>query len=157
MACQSLAAQETAQDLPLIRDHGDKRPLNIGQASERTGLPVKTIRYYEDIGLVAPTRRDNGYRQFDDRDLHKLGFLQKARHLGFSIEDCEALLALYEDKNRSSANVKRLAIAHIEEIDRKLAELQSLRDTLGHLVEACHGDDRPDCPILNDLAQETMA
>ncbi len=131
--------------------------MNIGRASDLTGLPIKTIRYYEEIGLVAPVRRANGYRHFGDRELRKLSFLQRARGLGFSIDECQALLALYDDKQRSSADVKRLAMARIAEIDRKLAELQSLRDSLGHLVEACHGDHRPDCPILDGLAGETPA
>jgi Cu(I)-responsive transcriptional regulator len=128
--------------------------MNIGQASKHTGLPIKTIRYYEDIGLVVPTRQENGYRDFGERDVHNLRFLHRARGLGFSIDECQSLLALYEDKKRSSADVKRLAIAKLDEIDRKLAELQSLRNTLGHLIDACHGDHRPDCPILNDLARE---
>ena len=131
--------------------------MNIGRASDLTGLPIKTIRYYEDIGLVAPARRPNGYRDFGDRELRTLSFLQRARRLGFSIEECQALLALYDDKHRSSADVKRLALARIAEIDRKLAELHSLRDSLGHLVEACHGDHRPDCPILDGLSGEPYA
>ncbi len=126
--------------------------MNIGQAAEQSGLPVKTIRYYEEIGLVAPARGDNGYRRYNGPDLHKLTFLQRARGLGFSIEDCRALLSLYEDKGRASANVKKLALDRIADIDRKLDELQSLRGTLGQLAESCHGDDRPDCPILDDLA-----
>lgn len=126
--------------------------MNIGQAAEQSGLPIKTIRYYEEIGLVAPARRDNGYRQYTEPDLHKLAFLQRSRGLGFSIEDCRALLSLYEDENRASADVKRLAQDHIAEIDRKLAELHGLRKTLGQLVDSCHGDDHADCPILDDLA-----
>ena len=130
--------------------------MNIGQAAEQSGLPVKTIRYYEDIGLVAPRRGHNGYRRFTDPDLHKLAFLHRARGLGFSIEDCRALLSLYEDKGRASASVKKLALDHIADIDRKLEELHSLRDTLGRLADSCHGDDRPDCPILDDLARGTV-
>lgn len=131
--------------------------MNIGQAAVLTGLPVKTIRYYEGIGLIAPLRQQNGYREFGERDLHKLRFIQRARSLGFSIGACATLLALYEDKHRSSADVKRLAMAQIEEVDRKIAELRSLRDTLGRLVDACHGDELPDCPILDDLAGEAHA
>jgi len=126
--------------------------MNIGTAAERTGLPAKTIRYYEEIGLVSPARRDNGYRDYGDSDLHKLSFLQRARSLGFSVEDCRQLLSLYEDDSRSSADVKALAEARIEAIDRKLAELNSLKATLAHLVHACHGDERPECPILDSLA-----
>ena len=126
--------------------------MNIGNAAERSGLPAKTIRYYEEIGLVRPHRSSNGYRDFGDGDLHKLVFLARARSLGFTIEDCRALLALYEDRQRSSADVKRVAEEHLARIDRKLAELESMRQVLGQLVERCHGDDRPECPIIDDLA-----
>ena len=126
--------------------------MNISEAAEKSGLPVKTIRYYEEIGLVVPDRRDNGYRHYTGPELNKLAFLQRARRLGFSIGDCRALLSLYEDKNRASADVRRVAEAHILEVDQKIAELRALRDTLGKLVESCRGDDRADCPILDDLA-----
>jgi MerR family transcriptional regulator, copper efflux regulator len=127
--------------------------MNISQASEQSGLPAKTIRYYEDIGLVAPaTRRENGYRDYAERDVHTLKFLSRARDLGFSVEDCRALAALYTDRNRRSADVKALALARVADIDRKLAELQAMRRALRHLAECCHGDDRPECPILDDLA-----
>lgn len=126
--------------------------MNIGQAAERAGLPVKTLRYYEEIGLVAPDRQSNGYRDYGEAEVHKLRFLQRARGLGFSIEDCRALLSLYEDRNRASADVKRLALARIDDIDRKLEELKGLRATLDSLARACQGNDRPDCPILEDLA-----
>lgn len=126
--------------------------MNIGDAAVRTGLPPKTIRYYEDIGLVRPPRGMNGYRDFGDADLHKLAFVARARSLGFTIEDCRALLALYEDRRRTSAGVKRVAEEHLARIDRKLAELESMRQVLGRLVERCHGDERPECPIIDDLA-----
>ena len=126
--------------------------MNIGDAAQRTGLAAKTIRYYEDIGLVRPLRRTNGYRDFADPDLHKLAFLARARSLGFSIEDCRALLALYEDRKRSSADVKRVAEEHLSRIDTKLTELESMRRVLGSLVKRCHGDERPECPIIDDLA-----
>ena len=126
--------------------------MNISQASNSTGLPANTIRYYEDIELVQPTRSENGYRALSAQDIQTLAFVGRSRSLGFSIADCRALLALYEDRNRASADVKKLAENHLEQIDRKLRELHSLRDVLGQLVEHCHGDDRPDCPILNDLA-----
>jgi Cu(I)-responsive transcriptional regulator len=125
--------------------------MNIGDVAARCGLPAKTIRYYEDIGLVTPQRAANGYRSFRDSDLHKLTFLGHARSLGFSIEDCRALLALYEDESRASADVKRIARDHLTRIDRKLAELKAMRDTLAHLVRECAGDERPDCPILQGL------
>ena len=126
--------------------------MNIGQAAARAGLPVKTLRYYEEIGLIAPDRQPNGYRDYGEADVHKLRFLQRARGLGFSIEDCRALLSLYEDRNRASADVKRLALARIDDIDRKLEELKGLRATLDSLARACQGNERPDCPILEDLA-----
>ena len=126
--------------------------MNIGQVADASGLPAKTIRYYEDIGLVVADRRDNGYRDYGEAHLHKLRFVQRARSLGFTIEQCRALLSLYDDKHRASAVVKALAKARLDDIDRKIAELEGLRATLAHLVEACHGDHRPDCPILDDLA-----
>lgn len=128
--------------------------MNIGDASSMCGLPAKTIRYYEEIGLVRPPRRHNGYRDYGERELHMLRFLQRARGLGFSMNDCRQLLSLYEDRNRASASVKALAEARLDELDRKLAELNSLRDTLALLVKACRGDHRPDCPILDDLSAD---
>jgi len=126
--------------------------MNIGDVAEQTGLPAKTIRYYEDIGLVTPDRTSNGYRSFAPPHLHKLTFLARARSLGFSIEDCRRLLALWEDRARASADVKAVANKHLAEIDRKMAELADMRATLSDLVQACAGDDRPDCPILKGLA-----
>jgi MerR family copper efflux transcriptional regulator len=126
--------------------------MNIGDVAERSGLPPKTIRYYEDIGLIRPRRGENGYRAFAPGDVHKLAFLGRARSLGFSIEECRALLALYEDEDRASSDVKQVAEAHLGQIDRKIAELQGMRATLARLVHRCHGDARPDCPILDDLA-----
>ena len=125
--------------------------MNISDAADRSGLPAKTIRYYEDIGLVRPDRSDNGYRDFADRDLHKLIFLGRARALGFTIEDCRALLALYEDDARASGDVKRIAEGHLDQIGQKIADLEAMRATLSHLVACCHGDDRPDCPIIENL------
>lgn len=130
--------------------------MNIGDVAERSGLPPKTIRYYEEIGLVRPRRSANGYRAFVETDLHKLAFLGRARALGFSIEECRTLLGLYEDETRASAEVKAVAEHHLAAIDDKIAQLQAMRDTLSHLVAACHGDDRPDCPILSDLAGERV-
>ncbi len=125
--------------------------MNIGEVAQAAGLPVKTIRYYEEIGLVRPARSENGYRVFAEADLHKLKFLGRSRALGFSIEDCRALLALYEDGTRSSSEVRQIAERHLADIECKIADLQSLRDTLAHLVANCAGDSRPDCPILDDL------
>jgi len=126
--------------------------VNIGQASEHSGLAPKTIRYYEDIGLIRPDRGGNGYRDYAEADIHKLRFLQRSRGLGFSVEECRQLLALYEDKSRASSDVKELTQAKLTEIDRKIRELTELRRTLEHLVHACHGNDRPDCPILEELS-----
>jgi MerR family transcriptional regulator, copper efflux regulator len=126
--------------------------MNIGTAAEKSGLPPKTIRYYEDIGLLRPDRGGNGYRDYSMADVHRLRFLQRSRSLGFSVEECRQLLSLYADSGRESAEVKALAESKLAEIDRKLAELTGLRATLGHLIEACHGDHRPDCPILDGLA-----
>ncbi|WFS04779.1 Cu(I)-responsive transcriptional regulator [Rhizobium tumorigenes] len=127
--------------------------MNIGDASERSGLPAKTIRYYEEIGLVSPDRSGNGYRDYREADIHKLRFLQRSRGLGFSVEECRQLLALYGDRDRASADVRQIANAKLSEIDRKIRELSELRRTLETLVHACHGNDRPDCPILEELAE----
>lgn len=126
--------------------------MNIGVIAQRTGLPAKTIRYYEDIGLICPERDPNGYRAFQETDFHKLAFLGRARTLGFTIEDCRTLLALYEDEHRASADVKKVATHHLQKIEKKLVQLQEMRATLDRLVTHCAGDDRPDCPILKDLA-----
>jgi Cu(I)-responsive transcriptional regulator len=131
--------------------------MNIGEVARRAGLPAKTIRYYEDIGLVTPVRSPNGYRAFRESDIHKLAFLGRARALGFTIEDCRTLLALWEDKNRASADVRRVAVGHLDRIEEKIAALQAMRDTLKDLVRTCQGDNRPDCPILRDLAAADVA
>ncbi|GEO81345.1 Cu(I)-responsive transcriptional regulator [Pararhodospirillum oryzae] len=127
--------------------------MNIGAVARRLNLPAKTIRYYEDIGLLRPPRDENGYRHFRETDVHKLAFLARARALGFTIEDCRALLSLYEDAGRESVRVKRIAEDHLARIDEKIEHLRSLRSTLAHLIECCAGDHRPDCPILEDLGQ----
>lgn len=125
--------------------------MNIGEIAARADLPAKTIRYYEEIGLVSPRRDANGYRAFSERDLHVLTFLGRARTLGFSIEDCRTLLRLWEDEDRASADVRRVAKQHLEDIEAKIANLLSMRDTLEELIHACSGDMRPNCPILRDL------
>ncbi|MBA3449137.1 MAG: Cu(I)-responsive transcriptional regulator [Pseudaminobacter sp.] len=126
--------------------------MNIGTASEMSGLPPKTIRYYEEIGLLKADRAGNGYRDYSMSDVHRLRFLQRSRSLGFSVEECRQLLSLYGDKERESADVKAIAETKLVEIDRKIAELASLRDLLSHLVHNCHGDERPECPIIDGLA-----
>ena len=123
--------------------------MNIGQAAAASGVSAKRIRYYEQIGLIEPAgRTDSGYRHFEERDLHSLRFIQRARRLGFPMPKIANLLALWRDQNRSSEDVKRLAIEHIAELEQKIAELQSMVDTLKHLAHRCSGDARPDCPII---------
>ncbi len=126
--------------------------MNIGTAARQSGLPPKTIRYYEDIGLLTADRAANGYRDYSSEDVHRLRFVQRSRSLGFSVEECRQLLSLYTDRDRASADVKAIATEKLGEIDRKIAELTGLREMLGHLVENCHGDARPDCPIIDGLS-----
>ena len=126
--------------------------MNIGEVSSACGLPAKTIRYYEDIGLVRPARGLNGYREFSERDAHMLSFVGRSRSLGFSIDECRTLLSLYEDRERASADVKAVAAEHLVRIEQKLSELGALKTTLEALVSRCQGDERPDCPILDDLS-----
>jgi len=127
--------------------------MNIGQAAQATGLPAKTLRYYEEIGLVEPARDPNGYRKFAELDVHNLTFVARARALGFSIEECRTLLALWQNTDRASGDVRALAEQHLERIEGKIADLAAMRDTLSTLIHRCAGDDRPDCPILTDLAR----
>ena len=126
--------------------------MNIGTAARQSGLPPKTIRYYEEIGLLTADRAANGYRDYSSEDVHRLRFVQRSRSLGFSVEECRQLLSLYTDRDRASADVKAIATEKLGEIDRKIAELTGLREMLGHLVENCHGDARPDCPIIEGFA-----
>ncbi|MGE5145458.1 MAG: Cu(I)-responsive transcriptional regulator [Candidatus Eiseniibacteriota bacterium] len=127
--------------------------MNIGEIAARSGMPPKTIRYYESVGLIdAAERTDSGYRVYDERDLRILRFIHRARDLGFSVKAVGELLALWRDPHRTSAEVKELARAHVGDIDRKIAELQAMRHAVLDLMERCHGDDRPDCPIIDDLA-----
>ena len=126
--------------------------MNIGQAARQSGLSAKMIRYYESIGLLPQAdRSDSGYRHYVAQDLNRLAFIKRSRDLGFSLEEEGKLLALWQDRQRASAEVKALASSHIAELNHKISELTSLRDTLGELVEHCHGDERPDCTILKDL------
>lgn len=127
--------------------------MNIGEAASESGVPAKTIRYYESIGLIPPAvRAENGYRNYSPFDIETLKFIQRARRLGFSVKDVGGLLELWRDKSRTSADVKALALKHISDVEKRIAELQSIRNTLIDLTDRCHGDDRPDCPILEDLA-----
>jgi Cu(I)-responsive transcriptional regulator len=126
--------------------------MKIGDAARLSGVSAKMIRYYESIGLLAPApRRDNTYRDFDERDVHDLRFVRRARSLGFSVEEIGRLLALWRDKSRPSRDVKAIASNHIAALNERIAELQSMVSTLEHLSSHCHGDHRPDCPILADL------
>ena len=126
--------------------------MNISAAAKAAGLPVKTVRYYADIGRVAEAARsDAGYRTYDSATVRKLVFVRRSRAFGFTIEECQELLGLYEDRARSSAEVKRIATKRLSEIETKQRELQSLHDELSHLVKSCRGDDRPDCPIIDYL------
>lgn len=131
--------------------------MNIGAVARASGLPAKTIRYYEEIGLLKPDRAENGYRDYSAEDVHRLRFLQRARSLGFTVEQCRQLLSLYGDASRESADVKAIAEAKLRDVDRKITELMSLRDTLVRLVASCQGDHRPDCPIIEELAAEYPA
>jgi MerR family copper efflux transcriptional regulator len=127
--------------------------MQIGTVSEKSGVPPKTIRYYESIGLIdAAARTATGYRVYGEHDVQTLRFIQRARSLGFSVSEVGNLLALWRDKQRASSQVKALAETHVQRIDAKIVELRGLRETLTHLMERCHGDERPECPILEDLA-----
>ena len=131
--------------------------MNIGQAAKQSSVSAKTIRYYESIGLVAPaSRTENGYRTYSENDVQTLRFIHHARSLGFSVKDVSMLLDLWRNQRRASADVKALAMAHVAAVDHKIAELRRMRDTLLDLTHRCHGDDRPDCPIIEGLAGEAV-
>jgi MerR family transcriptional regulator, copper efflux regulator len=127
--------------------------ISIGKASKASGVSAKMIRYYEDIGLIPRARRDaSDYRRYGETDVHTLRFIRRCRRLGFSLEKTRRLVELWQDRERSSAEVKQIALDHVSELDGKIQELNAMRRTLRHLAECCHGDARPDCPILDDLA-----
>jgi Cu(I)-responsive transcriptional regulator len=126
---------------------------NIGEAARASGVTAKMVRHYESIGLLPPARRtEAGYRQYGMDDVRILQFIHRGRALGFSLDQIAGLLALWRDKQRASADVRRLALEHIDELDRKIAELEAMKRTLAALASSCHGDARSDCPILDDLA-----
>ncbi len=130
--------------------------MTIGEVAARTDVPPKTIRYYENIGLIKPPERlENRYRTYGETDVQTLRFIHRARSLGFSLKNISALLALYQDRKRASREVKRLALEHLDELDRKIAELTAIRKAIAELAERCHGNDRPDCPILDELEATT--
>jgi MerR family transcriptional regulator, copper efflux regulator len=128
-------------------------PLNIGQASARSGVSAKMIRHYESLGLLPVVQRtDAGYRQYGEREVHTLRFIHRARTLGFSMAEIAELLKLWQNKRRASADVKRIAMAHVADLEQRIAEMQSMKQTLTHLAHCCQGNSRPDCPILTELA-----
>lgn len=130
--------------------------MNIGEASGASGVSAKMIRYYEQIGLIAPKgRTESNYRVYGEEEVHVLRFIKRARSLGFSLEETETLLKLWQDKSRTSASVKEIATTHINDLERRIAEMQGMVKTLKHLSHCCGGDHRPDCPILDDLAGES--
>lgn len=126
--------------------------MNIGEAAEKAGVTPKMVRHYESLGLLPKVHRtESGYRVYGESEVHTLRFIKRSRDLGFSIPVIGELLNLWQDRRRSSASVKKVASAHLAELDRKITEMKSMRETLGHLIHCCHGDDRPDCPSLGDL------
>jgi MerR family transcriptional regulator, copper efflux regulator len=143
------------RELPL--EHADalgRGLLDIGRAAKASGVSVKMIRHYEAIGLLKDVARTySNYRVYSGKDVHTLRFIKRARTLGFSVDDIRELLSLWQNKARSSASVKKVAASHMEELKRRIAEMQSMVTTLQHLTHNCHGDQRPDCPILEDLAR----
>ncbi|PWW46934.1 Cu(I)-responsive transcriptional regulator [Melaminivora alkalimesophila] len=130
-------------------------PVSIGVAAGRAGVSARMVRHYESLGLLAPVARtDSGYRQYGEADVHTLRFIRRARDLGFSIEEIATLLGLWQDKARASSQVKRIAQQHIDHLQERIAALQAMQRSLQQLVGCCHGDGRPDCPILDDLAAQ---
>ena len=126
--------------------------MTIGEAASSSGMPTKTIRFYENIGLIRPARRlPNQYRAYSEKDVHTLRFIHRARNLGFPLEEIRTLLALYQDRRRESREVKRIALRQVAQVDRRIAELTAIRTAIAELAERCHGDDRPECPILDEL------
>ena len=129
-------------------------PVNIGAAARASGVSAKMVRHYESLGLLGTVARtDGGYRQYGEADIHTLRFIKRARDLGFGMDAIGELVGLWHDRRRSSASVRQIAQMHVAELETRIAALQSMQQTLAHLVHCCHGDARPDCPILDDLAQ----
>lgn len=132
--------------------------MTIGEAAQASGVSAKMIRYYEEIGLIGPiARTESGYRTYTDADVHTLRFIRRARDLGFMVEGIAELLALWRDRSRHSADVKRVALEHVAVLERKIAELEGMANTLRELAACCAGDDRPDCPILEDFEEGERA
>lgn len=136
-----------------MTDPIDIGPLNIGQAAAQSGVSAKMIRHYESLGLLPTVHRtDAGYRQYGEKQVHTLRFIRRARALGFSMAEIAELLKLWQNKRRASADVKRIALAHVADLERRIAEMEAMKLTLGHLAHCCQGNSRPDCPILTELA-----
>lgn len=129
------------------------RNVSIGEAARRSGVSARMVRHYEGLGLLpAVARTDSGYRQYGEADIHTLRFIKRSRDLGFSMEEIAELVGLWHNRRRASASVKRIAQKHLGELEQRIADMQAMRNTLAHLVHCCHGDARPECPILDDLA-----
>src|SRR6186713_3738966 len=149
MPCCCAAGKET----PMTEAANAIGPLNIGQAAAQSGVSAKMIRHYESLGLLpAVHRTDAGYRQYGGKEVHTLRFIRRARALGFSMAEITELLKLWQNKRRASADVKRIALAHVADLERRIAEMEAMKQTLGHLAHCCQGNSRPDCPILTELA-----
>lgn len=141
-----------------MNDEAAGAAMNIGEVAARSGISPKMVRHYEQLGLLPRiARSDAGYRRYGARELHTLRFVRRARDLGFSIAEIAELLALWQDRRRASAQVKRIALAHVADLDRRMAELAQMKGTLQRLAACCHGDERPDCPILDELADGAPA
>ena len=138
---------------PAALDTGTRWPVSIGVAAQRAGVSPRMLRHYEALGLLPTVQRtDAGYRQYGEKEVHTLRFIRRARDLGFSIQEIATLLGLWQDKARASSQVKSIAQAHIDDLNQRIADMQAMQRTLQQLVQCCHGDDRPDCPILDNLA-----
>ena len=137
------------------RDAGSAAwPVNIGEAARLSGVSAKMVRHYEGLGLLPRVARtDSGYRQYSEADVHTLRFIKRARDLGFSMEEIGELVGLWQNRRRASANVRRVAQKHADELAGRIAQMQAMQRTLQHLIHCCHGDERPDCPILDELAR----
>jgi Cu(I)-responsive transcriptional regulator len=133
-------------------------PFNIGKAATLSGVSAKMVRHYESLGLLpAVARTDAGYRQYGPSEVHSLRFVRRARELGFSMAEIDGLLKLWRNRRRSSADVKRIALAHVADLERRIDEMTAMKQTLAHLADCCHGDERPDCPILDELGTTSSA
>ncbi|MBP7564682.1 MAG: Cu(I)-responsive transcriptional regulator [Burkholderiaceae bacterium] len=137
---------------------GVRAPFNIGEAARQSGVSAKMLRHYETLGLLGDVARtESGYRQYSAADVHTLQFIRRSRDLGFSMAEIAELVSLWQSRRRSSASVKRIAEKHLADLDARIESMQAMRRTLGHLIHCCHGDDRPECPILDDLAASHQA